>query len=209
MGKLLFLFGVILFAASANARLIDLEPLGESYPIAESNLMEEIAARLKNIDIQALKDKYFEESFRRAMTVSLELPPAPKDEVRRITPAHILEQEMFTIDKAGVKHVSYPKGFIFNPLEYMKLDREYIFINAGREVEIKWLLSRELSPAAMVIVSEGDLIDVRQRLNRKVYALSGLLKDKFFVRYTPSYARQEGNQIAVYEYFLERPDETH
>jgi hypothetical protein len=207
MKKLFIFFGVLLFASMVQAKLIDIEPLGESYPIAESDLMEEIAARLKNIDMAALKERHFKEAFKKAMTVQLPLPAAPKDEIRRITPIHVLEHEMFTLDKAGVKHVSYPKGFTYNPLAYMKLDREYVFINANRELEIKWLSNRKISPAVMVIVSEGSLIDVTERLNRKAYALSGILRDKFFIRYTPSYARQEGNELVIEEYYLEAADE--
>jgi hypothetical protein len=203
--SLSFLFGALLFQA-AEARLIDLEPLGETYPIAETDLMEEIAARLKNIDVAALRDKYFEETYKRAMTASLSLPPAPADEVRRITPKHTLAQEMFSLDKAGVKKVIYPAGFQFNPLDYMKLDREYIILNAARELEVKWLLSQQLTPSVMVIVSEGNLIDVMERTKRRAYTLSGLFRDKFFIRYTPSRVRQEGNQIAVYEYYLERSE---
>jgi conjugal transfer pilus assembly protein TraW len=208
---LFIFFGVVLTALSAalsaplsaEAKLIDLEPLGETYPIAEADLMEEIAARLEGIDMTALKDKYFKEAFRKAMTVDIPLPPAPKDELRRITPMHVLEHEMFTIDKLGVKHVSYPKGFAFNPLAYMKLDKEYLIINATREVELDWLSSQELPSNLMVIASEGNLIDVMDRLDRKVYALSGVLRDKFYLRCTPSYIRQVGVELVITEYYID------
>jgi hypothetical protein len=204
--KRLFIFGVIFFAVlTVEARLIELDLLGENYPIWEVDLEEYIAA--KSVDMERIIRERFEGEFRRVTTGTLKLPKAPKDEVRRITPEAVLTKgDIFTIDKEGNKQIIYPNGFRFNPLDYILLEPAYFIINGNKQAEIDWLLRQE-SLNGMIILTEGSVIDLGEQIKEPLYLLSGLLRDKFYLRYTPSIVKQEGNRLVIYEYYIDEAEQ--
>jgi conjugal transfer pilus assembly protein TraW len=200
MKKFFIFFGVI-SAFTAGAALIELEPLGERYPIWEVDLSEYIAS--KSVDMEKVIREHFESEFREATTGTLKLPGAPRDEVRRITPEAVLTQgDIFTIDKDGVRRILYPKGYRFNPLDYVKLEPAYFIINGTKPAEVEWLMGLD-NLSGMIILTEGSVIDLGERIKQPLYLLSNLLKSKFYLRYTPSIVKQEGNQLAIYEFYVE------
>lgn len=186
----------------AQAAIVDLEPLGESYPIAEVDFEVFLKQRAAGVDWEAIVNQNFERSFKEAVTAKEKLPPASKDAVRRVTPSYTLENEIFNVDKNGVKTVIYPAGFKYNPLDYMQLDTAYYIINATRPAEVKWLQEQD-SGSAMVIISEGEAIAFSEVIEQPVYILNSYIREGFFVEHTPSLVKQEKNQIVVYEYRLD------
>jgi conjugal transfer pilus assembly protein TraW len=158
--------------------------------------------RAKGVDVEAVIKKEFDRAFKERTTANLQLPPAPKDDIRYHIPIHILEHEIFTIERNGNKRVLYPAGFVFNPLDYTALTEEYYIINANRKAEVEWLKKQELT-FAMVLISEGNAIDFSEILERPVYILDEFMRQGLQVRHTPSKVIQEGNRLVIYEYLLE------
>jgi hypothetical protein len=50
-------------------------------------------------------------------------------------------------------------------------------------------------------------LDLGERIKEPLYLLSGLLRDKFYLRYTPSIVKQEGNRLVIYEYYLDEAEQ--
>ncbi|MDR0453832.1 MAG: hypothetical protein LBH05_03350 [Deferribacteraceae bacterium] len=196
---LLFVLSSISVSISA---VIDLEPFGESYEITEQDFEVFVANRAKNVNFEAIIKKQFDKSFKERTTAKLYLPPAQKTDVHYYTPSYTLQHEIYSVDKTGKKHTLYPVGFVFNPLDYMNMSEQYFIINPGRKEEVVWLKKQKLD-FAMVIISEGDAIAFSEAMERPVYVLYEFLRDRLYVRYTPSKVVQEGNKLAVYEYNLE------
>jgi conjugal transfer pilus assembly protein TraW len=86
-------------------------------------------------------------------------------------------------------------------LDYIKLEPAYFIINGNKQAEIDWLLRQE-SLNGMIILTEGSVIDLGERIKEPLYLLPPLLKSKFYLRYTPSIVKQEGNRLVIYEYYL-------
>jgi hypothetical protein len=112
-----------------------------------------------------------------------------------------LAQEIAIINKAGKKQVLYPAGFTFNLLDYMQLPDTYLIINANNKAEVAWLIAqKELNNGAIVLLSGGNVAKLEEELQLPVYLLNDYMAEAFFLQHTPSKVRQEGRELAIYEY---------
>lgn len=202
MKKLIIIF-ILIFGVNLYAKVVELPPMGENYEIIEQDFDEFLTARIEAANFQAVIDENFDEAFRRYTTANEPLGRAVKDAVRTVTPSHTLENEMFTIDSAGVQQVLYPAGFTFNPLDYIALEEKYYIINGTREEEITWLKKQQIPAGAMIVVSEGAVLDISDNLSLPVYKLDKLMIERFYLKATPSVITQSGNTLTIREYCVE------
>jgi len=178
----------------------------KTYPVKEKNIIKLIKDYVKTHkkELIAKLNKEKEKAYKRLLksykpkNLTINVPPAKQDRVEYFDPTYTLE---FDIKDATGK-IIYPKGFKFNPLHYVTLKKRYVFFNANRKDEIKWIkkykLNRDLSN--MLMITDGNVFKVMKDLNTSIFFASDKILERFHITQTPSIAMQDGDRIKILIY---------
>ncbi|HHJ63329.1 MAG TPA: hypothetical protein ENJ61_00315 [Aquifex aeolicus] len=155
------------------------------YEIAEPDLLEELEAQKGRIisHLERMKSELKEriESFE-----GEKLFPAAENRTYYIDPTYCLEENIYYREKGKWK-VLYPKGYCFNPIDYIPYEPPpMVVFNPCREEERRWV--KKNYPEA-VYVSTGCPIRNVRKLGVKTYFLTPELKEKLRLTETVSVVR--------------------
>ena len=130
------------------------------------------------------------------------LPPATKDNIYYSDPSYTLKKEI----KDNNGNILYPKGFTFNPLHYLTLNKKYVFFNPTIDREVKWIKKNKLDKNLMttIMITDGRMFDVKKMFKDSIpmFFATDEIIDRFKIKATPSIAFQEGDRIKILEYGL-------
>jgi conjugal transfer pilus assembly protein TraW len=95
----------------------------------------------------------------------------------------------------------YPKGYKFNPVQYVRLKTSYVVIDATDKAQLEWLKKSDYIGkfGYQVWISDGGYKEVSKELNQSVFYVSQEIADKFKLRRTPSLISQFNDRIIVKE----------
>ena len=194
----LALAGAVLLQAPVAAK--DLGVRGETWAIAEPDLLDVIEARLVDLKRSGSLAAMEGEGRERARA-RIEAPPA----VAGITPA--TERRSRLVDPSVVlnRDVRLPDGTLLaaagtrlNPLERMPLSRDLLFIDGRRTAEVAWALAH-VAPSKIVLLA-GRPLDLSRRHGRPFFFdQGGRLAARFGLAATPVRVRQEGLHLLLTE----------
>lgn len=173
--------------------------LGKTYKIKEKDALLEIEERAKSVDWQ----KTFNEERLNAIKRY-----QPKDLTRlpRATETHAYFVDMtYTLDMDvpdGKGGILYPKGYTFNPLDYVTYPGVIVVIDASDSDQIAWF---ERSPYAAgiqtrLLICDGSHYDAAQVFRRPVFYLNEKIASRFQLKAVPSVIRQNGDKMEVRQY---------
>ena len=178
----------------------DLGTRGASWPIAEADLLTEIAARMEEMQRSGEWTRLESEARAQARR-SLEEPPP----VAGIVP--VLERRVHRFDPTitVAENLVGPNGEIIaaagtrvNPLAHAPLTSALLFIDGRREVEVDWALD-QAEPKRIILLS-GRPLELMRRHGRSFYFdLGGRLSARFGVRATPTRLVQDGRYLRLTE----------
>ncbi len=182
----------------------DLGVLGATWPVAEPDLLDEIEARLMEMERSGALARLEEEARERARQ-SLEEPdpvpgiaPAREERGRVFDPAVTLARDIRGPDGALIAAA----GTRVNPLERMALTRDLLFVDGRREAEIDWALER-MQPGdrpVKIVLLAGRPLDLMRRHGRSFFFdAGGRLAERFAIRATPTLVEQEGRFLRLTE----------
>lgn len=189
---------LVLFAAVGFAK--DLGTLGMTYPIFEKDALTEIEERAKQVDwdkaINKDKAKSAIKNFKPSGIKNL--ARAIESRVFQVDMSYTLETDI--TDKDG--NVLYPKGFTFNPLDYVHNPGTiFIVINGTDRDQLNWFIKSKYANNANVtlMVTDGSYYELAKELKRPVfYAIHGVV-ERFQLQYVPSVIQQKGRVMEVHE----------
>ena len=200
----LFPLGALLLAAlpvSLQAR--DYGQRGAVFPVIERDLLEQIHARLAQMEKSGETARLNEELKRR--TIARVNRPDP---VSGLVRAHENRSWAFdptitlAADIRGAKgELIHAAGTRVNPLDSVKLRGDLLFIDGDDPSQIAWALRQD--PQAKLILVKGaplELMKARQR--RFFFDQGGKLTHQFGIRATPARVRQNGRVLEVSEIAL-------
>jgi len=162
-----------------------------TYPIAEPDLLEEVKGRIPQA-IEELKKKIPElrekvKNYVPPDTVSL--PPAERDYSYTVALSYTLPFDIPRVDRNGnVIGILYPRGYSFNPLDYIGFDPPTLIVfNGDRREEVEWVRKNWLNkPNSMLIITEGKWLDLDKQLGRPVFYLPRVMAERLRLKYTIS-----------------------
>lgn len=189
-----FLLGYGLLFWSTDSLALDVprtEIVGRVYPIIETDALEEIEAKVAS---RPFDPKVFGEEEDWSALKSPALPLAPSANTRDVIPFFSLSFDI--PDKDG--NILYPKGYTFNPLEYMTLPQRLIVVN-GEQLE--WAFG-QAETGDMVLLSGGNALEATRQAGKPVFKLEKQVRDRLDLKYVPSIVRQEGSKLIIDEYDL-------
>ena len=178
----------------------DLGVRGETWAIAEPDLLQVLEARLLELERSgALATIGVEARARARMRVEAPEPvagiaPAVRHSTRRIDPSVVLDRDVRLADGTLLAAA----GTRLNPLEHVPLSRDLVFIDGRRDAEIAWALERA-APATIVLVA-GRPLDLSRRHGRPFFFdQGGRLANRFTLSATPVLIEQEGLHLRLTE----------
>ena len=194
------------FAAMTPAAARDLGVRGATWPVAEPDLLEEIEARLLDMQQSGELARLQEEARSRARR-TLEQPdpvpgiaPAKTERTRLFDPAITVAQDIRTPDGLLIAAA----GTRIDPLTRLPLTRGLVFIDGRREAEIAWALAHD-RPAKIVLLA-GRPLDLMRRYRRPFFFdTGGRLAARFGIAATPTLIEQDGARLRLTEIPVEDP----
>lgn len=172
------------------------EQIGQTYSIAEGDKLKDIEKAVEQTDWQKVltKDQDSWGAFS-----GIPLPAAKEDNVRRFIPWYTAEFEMRDPRNGAVL---YPKGFTFNPLQYVTMPWRVVVVSPDQD---DWLLAN-VKPTDEVIYTSGNVLKKTSdlALNRRVYVLNTPVVERFKLRSVPSIVEQHDKSMQVTEVDIEK-----
>ena len=189
----------------------DLGVRGATWPVAEPDLLEQIEARLLDMQRSGELARLQDEARARARRKLEEPDPAPgiapakEERTRLFDPSITVERDIRTPDGTLIAAA----GARVNPLERMTLARGLLFVDGRRAAEIAWALAREVEtgrPSKIVLLA-GRPLDLMRRHRRPFFFdTGGRLAARFGLRFTPASVEQAGTGLRISEIPVEDRD---
>ena len=204
---LVLLLAALLAGMTSAASAKDLGVRGATWPVAEPDLLEEIEARLVEMQRSGELARLEEEARSRARRTLEEPDPVPG-----IAPATERRSRLFDPSIAVARDIRTPDGVLIaaagtrvNPLERLPLTRDLIFVDGRRAAEIAWALAHE-RPAKIVLLA-GRPLDLMRRYRRPFFFdAGGRLAMRFAIAATPTLIEQDGQVLRITEFPIEQED---
>ena len=179
--------------------IVQLEPVGPTSAVVETDLGEELRQRAVRVDVERLRSAQA-----RYQPANLQaLPRATKDATTMVDLTHTLEQDVQ--DANG--QVLYPAGFTFNPLQYVSLSGALVVIDGSDPEQVAWFKGSPYGSnrRALLLLSGGLAAALRDGLQRPVAYLTQDIAQRLQVRAAPSVVVERDNQLVIREVSLGRP----
>ena len=193
----LLLTGVSLAGAG---EIVQLEPVGPTSAVVETDLAEALRQRAVSIDVEQLRSAqaHYQPANLQA------LPRAEKDTTTRVDLTHTLEQDL--VDAQGT--ILYPAGFTFNPLQYVSLSGALVVIDGSDPEQVAWFKDSPYGAnhRALLLLSGGLAATLRDELDRPVAYLTEDIAQRLQLRAVPSVVMEQDQHLTVREV---RIDEDH
>ena len=178
----------------------DLGVMGETWPIAEPDLLVAIEARLEALERSGELARLERDARTRARS-RLEEPdpvagiaPARVERSRLIDPGIVLDRELRAADGTVVA----ARGTRIDPLVLAPLTRDLLFIDGRRAAEVDWALRH--GRASKIVLLAGRPLALARRHGRPFFFdQGGRLAARLELGATPSLVEQAGRRLRITE----------
>lgn len=196
MGRMLLFAMFFIFLKPAHCKVNEsrlCSVFGETFEIAEKDLLEHILLKLRKMEATGELEKERQLVERRGKEMILH----PKF-IAGITRTQKIREYKFnpviTLTRNLADHkgkVFAHKGEQFNPLDKIKLSKPLLFIDGDDEKQINWALSSGGEHGKIVLV-KGSPLDLQKRLARDIYFdQCGSLTTKLGIKHVPAIVFQK------------------
>lgn len=193
---LALLVGAILYLCVLSAQAKNLGSFGRTYPVAEKDALTEIEDRARQVDWNKVLDKKKAENYQGPPDKG-SLPRVQRERVRQIDMTYTTEIDV----PDGKGGILYPKGYTFNPLEYLTYSKTIIVINGNDKAQVAWFkdsaYSRQLD--VTLLITEGAFGVIAEQVDRTVSYANNKIISRFQLTAVPSIIRQKGKLMEVTE----------
>jgi conjugal transfer pilus assembly protein TraW len=182
-----------LYVLPAQAKVIG--TFGKVYSIAERDALAEIEQRARSINWQSILDKEKPEDFRPSNLVAL--PRASHDRSFLVDVTYTLEFDV----PDGRGGVLYPRGYRFNPLDYLPFNQTLVILDGDDPDQLAWLQNSSFlnDSNAMILLTQGAFSTVGERLGRAVFYADRRILERFNLAAVPAVVARRGRLMEVKE----------
>lgn len=176
---------------------------GATYPIIERDAMSELMERVRQVDWKRWMSglRHDVEAYRPSDLPEEKLPRARHDVAFMVDPTYTLPFDI----QDGKGGILYPKGFTFNPLDYVSLPGTIIFIDGADKKQVSWFKKSPYarSGAVMLLLTGGSYMKVERELGRPVFYADDQIVKRFDITALPAVIFQRGKLLEVAEFEIE------
>lgn len=186
------------------AVLHDLGTFGATCPIAEKDAIEEIEEKASQTDwSKHFNKEKMEKAVKDYQPENLvRLPRAGETRSFKVDMTYTLDFDI--TDHHG--QILYPKGFRFNPLDYMDFPQTLVVIDTTDEDQVAWLKSSEHVYTATILITDGAFWDLSNSLGRALFYADKQIVERFGLKAVPSIIKQSGRYMEVKEIAIKKKD---
>jgi conjugal transfer pilus assembly protein TraW len=104
----------------------------------------------------------------------------------------------------GKGGILYPKGYTFNPLDYVTYPKTLVIIDGTDPEQVKWFAASEYDKRldATLLLTEGNFGTVSKRIRRPLFYADRKIIERLKLKAVPSIIRQKGRLMEVTEVAL-------
>jgi len=177
----------------------DFGKIGETYPIAEEDLLQVIKKKVKEKDLKKLNAEYKQKMMSHLDNLpSKKLPSAKEYRAVELVPSYTLDKDIY--DHRG--NILFKKGTTVNSLDVRSLSKMICFINGDSEDQIIWA-QKHCSLRDKIVLVQGKYLEVSKRLGRQIFFdQRGILVDRLKIAALPATLRQLGKKLYVEEHLI-------
>lgn len=185
----------VLLVLSGSAAAAESVVVGQTYPIAEPDTLEEIQTVATGTDWQRWMRKTPKDY---SAFDSITLPRNREAGSSLFDPTYTLPEDL--VNERG--EVLVARGTRVNALEQIRLPGRYIVIGPTTE-DYRWL-DEVARPGSRdkVLIASGNVLSEREAMGRPLYALDARFAERFGIEGIPSIVQQEGSLLKVDRYVL-------
>lgn len=187
---------IALFLCVSSVQAKELGNFGVTYRIAERDALTEIEERAKQVDWHKVLDKRKVENFQ-----------GPPDRVRL---PRARQSRSFPVDMTYTTEIDvpdgkggtlYPKGYTFNPLDYVTYPKTLVVIDGTDPEQVKWFATSEYDKRLDVtlLLTGGSFGAVSKRISRPLFYADRKIVERLKLQAVPSVVRQRGRIMEVTE----------
>ena len=203
--KTVITYVTIILAISLQIEALakDLGTYGATYPIMEGDAIAQLKKAIAKYDWEKFKNKQKGKIKNYKPQDLVDLPTAREDKVFKVDMTGTIKEDI--VGKDG--EVIYPKGYRYNPMEYVFMRRIIVFINGKDEKQIEWYKQSPYPTdmRTMLLITDGSYLNVRKKLNAlAVYYANKEIIERMGIKAVPSVAVQKGTELEVREYALKK-----
>jgi conjugal transfer pilus assembly protein TraW len=191
--------GMVLWLAlapAAGAKVLG--SVGATYAIAERDALEEIEARARAVDWRSVLGREEPENYRPPEAVRL-----PRARLERVFLVDLSWTLPFDVPD-GKGGVLYPRGYSFNPLDYVSFGQTLVILDGGDPDQVDWFRNSGFArkPDVLLLLTEGSFTTVSDQLKRHVYYADRRITERFRLAAVPSVITRQGRLMEVREIAL-------
>jgi conjugal transfer pilus assembly protein TraW len=172
---------LICFILSVTCSAKDLGVFGAVYDIVEKDALKEIEERAKVVDMNRIVNRGELEKKLRNYTPEglkeIKLQTAQKERTFLVDMTYTLDRDI--ADDKG--NVVYPKGYTFNPLDYITYPGILVILNGNSPAQVAWFRHSEYSRdlKAKLLITDGTSGELSKALRRPVFYVNQAVIEVF------------------------------
>ncbi len=204
MTRAIFFFAASVLFAPASGIAKDLGRTGATYDIVEPDALVEIEQAAGRVDWDRAFDR---EQTKKALQNfkpggMKRFPRARKDRVRLVDMTYMLDVDI----PDGKGGVLYPKGFSFNPLDYISYPGVIVIIDGADREQVAWFKSSRWAKDHRVtlLLSNGSYYDAMRDLGRPVFYALPSVAQRLKIEAVPSVVVQKNRMMEVEEVYVKK-----
>ena len=192
------------FVSSAYAIVVG--RAGATYPVIERDAMSDLMERVRQVDWKRWMSglRHDVETYLLLDLPEEKLPRARHDTAFMVDPTYTLPFDI----PDGKGGILYPKGYTFNPLDYVSLPGAIVFIDGADRKQVLWFKKSPYAKSGVVILllTGGSYMKVERELERPVFYANERIVKRFRVTALPAIVFQRGKLLEVSEIKIEIQD---
>jgi conjugal transfer pilus assembly protein TraW len=193
------LITVLLLSGVASVQARVLGTYGATYQISERDALAEIEARARQVDWNKVLDEKKVENYQ-GPPDRMSLPRAKRNRSFLVDMTYTTEIDV----PDGKGGILYPRGYTFNPLDYVTYPKTLVVINGTDPEQVKWLAGSEYDKRLDVtlLLTEGNFKSVAKKVSRPLFYADRKIIERFKLKALPSIISQKGRLMEVTEVAL-------
>lgn len=200
------LFFCLLNSQDSRAALHDLGTFGATYPVMEKDAIEEIKENASKTDwSKHFNKKKIQEAVKGYRPDHIaRLPRATHDRTFKVDMSYTLDFDI----PDGKGGILYPKGYTFNPLDYVEFPNVLVVIDASDKEQVTWLTSSRYVKdyRTTLLITDGGFWDLSHNLKRPVFYAARQIVERLQLKAVPSVIRQSGRYMEINEIAIRNQD---
>lgn len=193
----MFLTNILLMTSNVCGEIIDLGTVGRVYPIAEKDCLKQVREKARELDWDKIREESLEKAKNYKPENLVKLSKATQNRTFLVDMSYTLENDI----PNGEGGIIYPKGYRFNPLEYIAYPIKLIILDGTDNDQVAWFQNSSYAKDFRVrlLITDGYHFELREKLKRPVYYAHRLIVERLQLDRLPCIVIQKGVHMEVTE----------